>query len=111
MPLVARAVLNKCIDISRSVPGGGGGGGGTQVQRGAAPALRISQKKDTKYWGGGGGGGVGEKFPLQSTEYTSEPSDSRRLPSLLPALAAAKQAEDYKSKVEIRITVHPMSVF
>ena len=26
-------------------PGGGGGGGGTQVQRGAAPALRISRKK------------------------------------------------------------------
>ena len=24
---------------------GGGGGGGTQVQRGAAPALRISRKK------------------------------------------------------------------
>ena len=29
----------------RSYPGGGGGGGGTQVQRGVAPALRISQKK------------------------------------------------------------------
>ena len=25
--------------------GGGGGGGGTQVQRGAAPSLRISRKK------------------------------------------------------------------
>ena len=25
--------------------GGGGGGGGTQVQRGVAPALRISRKK------------------------------------------------------------------
>ena len=25
--------------------GGGGGGGGAQVQRGAAPALRISPKK------------------------------------------------------------------
>ena len=25
--------------------GGGGGGGGTQVQRGAAPALRISRRK------------------------------------------------------------------
>ena len=25
--------------------GGGGGGGGIQVQRGAAPALRISRKK------------------------------------------------------------------
>ena len=25
--------------------GGGGGGGGTQVQKGAAPSLRISQKK------------------------------------------------------------------
>ena len=34
------------------------------------------------------------------------------LPSLLPPLAAAKQAEDYKMlKVKIRVPVHPMSVF
>ena len=40
---------------------------------------------------------MGVKIPLQSTKYT--PSDSRNdsgLTSLLPPLAAAKQAEDYK---------------
>ena len=40
---------------------------------------------------------MGVKIPLQSTNLT--PSDSRSdsgLPSLLPPLAAAKQAEDYK---------------
>ena len=82
-------------------PGGGGGGGGTQVQRGAAPSLRISGKKGsffktsacprfckrrvlfcTKVRS------MGVKIPLQSTKYT--------LLCLLPPLAAAKQAEDYK---------------
>ena len=33
------------LKVRRGGGGGGGGGGGTQVQRGAAPALRISRKK------------------------------------------------------------------
>ena len=91
----------------------GGGGGGTQVQRGAAPSLRISRKKGsffktsacprfckgrvlfcthTKYGG---------QNPLTIHEIYAAltPSDSRSdsgLTSLLPPLAAAKQAEDYK---------------
>ena len=88
------------------------GGGGTQVQRGAAPSLRISRKNGsffktsacprfckrrvlfcTKYEVRS----MVVKIPLQSTALT--PSDSRSdsgLSSLLPPLAAAKQAEDYK---------------
>ena len=64
-------------------PGGGGGGGGSQIQRGAAPALRISRKKGsffktfpcprfckrrvlfcTQIRS------MGVKIPLQSTKYT-----------------------------------------
>ena len=33
------------VDLWNNSGGGGGGGGDTQVQRGAAPALRISRKK------------------------------------------------------------------
>ena len=89
----------------------GGGGGGTQVQRGAAPALRISRKKGSflrpphgrdfvkegyffvpRYE-------VGGKNPLtiQETYAALTPSDSRSiwLTSLLPPLAAARHAEDY----------------
>ena len=36
--------LDGCFLVARGGGGGGGGGGGTQVQRGAAPALRISLK-------------------------------------------------------------------
>ena len=89
------------------------GGGGTQVQRGAAPSLRISRKKGSflrpphvcdfvkegyffvpryEVWG--------VKIPLQSTKYTRlgrrVTPEVTGLPSLLPPHAAAKHAEDYK---------------
>ena len=89
-----------------------GGGGGAQVQKGAAPALRISRKKGSslrpshvrdfvkegdsfvpryEVWG--------VKIPLQSTKYTRlwrrVTPEVTGLPSLLPRLAATKQAEDY----------------
>ena len=100
-------------NVNFSPGGGGGGGGGIQVQRGGAPALRISWKKGSffktttcarfcKRW-------VlfctqvrsmRVKIPLQSTKYTRlwrwVTPEVTGLPSLLPPLAAAKQAEDYK---------------
>ena len=88
-------------------------GGGTQVQRRAAPALRISRKKGSFFKTSACPRfckrkvlfcthvrSMGVKIPLQSTKYTRL---CRRvtpkvtgLPSLLPPLAAAKHAEDYK---------------
>ena len=87
-------------------------GGGTQVQRGVAPALRISRKGSffktsacprfckrrvlfcTQVRS------MGVKIPLQSTKYMRfwrrVTPEVTGLPSLLPPLAAAKQAEDYK---------------
>ena len=78
-------------------------GEGTQVQKGAAPALRISRKKGSllkpphvkegyffvpryKVWGGGG-------IPLQST---LTPSDARNqwASQSAAATAAAKQVEN-----------------
>ena len=38
---------------------------------------------------------MGVKIPLQSTKYRVTP-EVTGLPSLLPPLAASKQAEDYK---------------
>ena len=92
------------------IPWGGGGDSGTEV---AAPALRISRKKGSllrpphvhdfvkegyffvpgyEVWGG--------ENPLTIHELYAAltPSDSEvtGLPSLLPPLATAKQAEDYK---------------
>ena len=88
-----------------------GGGGGTRVQRGAAPKLRISRKKGSFFKTSACPRfckrrvlfctqvrSMGVKIPVQSTNLT--PSYSRSdsgLPSLLPPLAAAKQAEDYKN--------------
>ena len=98
-----------------------GGGGGTQIQWGphqrnrdvfrgrrglfktsACPrfckrrvliCIQVQSMSE-----GGGGGGV--KIPLQSTKYTRlwrrVTPEMTGLPSLLPPLAAAKQAEDYK---------------
>ena len=97
-----------------SFPGGGGGGGGTQVQRGAATSLRISRKKGSCFKTSAcprfckrrvhflyPGTKYGGQNPLTIHEIYAAltPSDSRcdsGLPSLLPALATAKQAEDYK---------------
>ena len=96
------------------IPGGlGGGGGGHSGTEGAAPALGILPKKGSflrppdvrdfvkegyffvpryEVWG--------VKIPLQSTKYTRlwrrMTPKVTGLPSLLPPLAAAKQAEDYK---------------
>ena len=78
--------------------GGGGGGGGTQVQRGAAPALRISRKKGSffktsacprfleGYFFGTQVRSIGVKIPLQSLKYT----------------------RIIKSEVKIRVPVHPV---
>ena len=98
MPLVARAVLNKCIDISRSVPGGGGGGGALRYRGGPHPHYVFRGRRVRSIGGGGGGGGSGREIPLtiHGIYAALMPSDCRRLPSLLPALAAAKRAEDYK---------------
>ena len=91
----------------------GGGGGGTQVQRGAAPALRISRKKGPFFKTSACPRfckrrvlfctqvrSMGVIIPLQSTKYTRlrrrVTPEVTKLPSLLPPLAAAKQAEDYK---------------
>ena len=94
----------------------GRGGGGTQVQRGAAPALRISRKEGSflrpphvrdfvkegyffvpryEVWG--------QNLPTIHEIYAAlTPSDSRSdwASSLLPPLAAAKHAEDYKLKLK-----------
>ena len=61
----------------------GGGGGGTQVQRGAAPSLRISRKKGSFFKTSACPRfckrrvlfctqvrSMGVKIPLQSTKYT-----------------------------------------
>ena len=86
------------------------GGGGTQVQRGAAPSLRISRKKGS-FFKTSACPRICKRRVLFCTKVRSmgvkiheiyaalRPSDSRSdsgLPSLLPLLAAAKQAEDYK---------------
>ena len=65
------------------IPGGGGGGGGTQVQKGAAPSLRISPKKGSFFKTSACPQfckrrvlfctqvrSMGVKIPLQSTKYT-----------------------------------------
>ena len=88
-------------------------GGGTQVQRGVAPALRISRKKGSFFKTSAclrfckrrvlfctQVRSMGVKIPLQSTKYTRlwrrVTAEVTGLPSLLPPLAAAKQAEDCK---------------
>ena len=88
-------------------------GGGTQVQRGAAPALRISRKKGSFFKTSACPRFckrrvlfctqvriIGVKIPLQSTKYTRlwrrVTPEVTGLPNLLPPLAAAKHAEDYK---------------
>ena len=90
-----------------------GGGGGTQVQRGAAPVLRISRKKGSSFKTSACPRfckrrvlfctqvrSMGVKIPLQSTKYTRlrrrVTPEVTGLPSLLPPLAAAKHAENYK---------------
>ena len=68
---------------SESRGGGGGGGGGTQVQRGVAPALRISWKKGSFFKTSACPRfckrrvlfctqvrSMGVKTPLQSTKFT-----------------------------------------
>ena len=88
-------------------------GGGTQIQRGGAPALRISRKKGSffktftcprfckrRVLFCSQVRSMGVKIPLQSTKYTRlwrrVTPEVTGLPSLLQPLAAAKQAEDYK---------------
>ena len=71
------------VQLSSGGGGGGGGGGGTQVQRGAAPSLRISRKKGSFFKTSACPRfckrrvlfctqvrSMGVKIPLQSTKYT-----------------------------------------
>ena len=100
-------------------------GGGTQVQRGAAPSLRISRRRGlflrpphvrdfvkegyflypgTKYGGQ-------NPLTIHKIYVALTPSDSRSdsgLPSLLLPLDTQRII---KSEVKIRVPVHPMSVF
>ena len=95
-----------------TLPTSQGGGGGTQVHRRAAPSLRISRKKGSFFKTSACPRfckrrvlfctqirSMGVKIPLQSTKYTwlwrRVTPEVTGLPSLLPPLAAAKQAEDY----------------
>ena len=99
-------------------------GGGTQVQRGVAPALRISRKKGSFFKTSACPRfckrrvlfctqvrSMGVKIPLQSTKYTRlwrrVTAEVTGLPSLLPL----NKQRIIKSKVKIRAPVHPMSVF
>ena len=76
----------------------GGGGGGTQVQRGAAPALRISRKKGS-FFKTSACPRFCKRRVLFYAKYTQlwrrVTPEVTGLPSLLPPLAAAKHAEDY----------------
>ena len=98
------------------LPGGGGGGGGGHSGTeggGGAPVLRISPKKGyflrpphvrnfvkEGYFFCTQVRSMGVKIPLQSTKYTRlwrrVTPEVTGFPSLLPPLAAAEQAEDYK---------------
>ena len=86
-----------------------GGGGGTQVQRGAALALHISQKKGSFFKTSACPRfckrrvlfcsqvrSMGSKSPYNPRNIRRVTPEVTGLPSLLPPLAAAKQAEDYK---------------
>ena len=85
----------------------------TQVQKGVPPSLRISRKKGSFFKTSACPRfcirrvlfctqvrSMGVKIPLQSTKYTRfwrrVTPEVTGLPSLLPPLAAAKHAEDYK---------------
>ena len=114
-----------CATSAQEPGEGGEGGGGTQLQRGAAPSLRISRKKGsflktsacprfckrrvlfcTQVRS------MGVKIHLQSTKYTwlwrrVTPEASLLPPPCLPL----NTQRIIKSKVKIRVPVHPMSVF
>ena len=111
--------------ICRRVGGGGGGGGrSTQVQRGAAPTLRISRKKGSflrpphvRDFVKEGSFFVpryevrGLKIPLQSTKYTL--LWRRVTPEVtgLRSLPPRNRQRIITSKVKMRVPHHPMSVF
>ena len=93
---------DKLLTAATSSRGGGGGGGGSHVQRGAAPALRISRKKGSSFKTSAclrfckrrvlfctQDRSMGVKIPLQSTKYTQlcrrVTPDVTGLPSLLTA--------------------------
>ena len=108
---------------SAAVSGGLLPGGGTQVQRGAAPALRISRKKGSFFKTAclrfckrrvlfrTQVRSMGVKIPLQSTEYTRLCRRVTPKVTGLPSLLPLNMQRIIKSWIKIRVPVLPMSVF